>query len=41
MDSEHIIAVNPDRKAPIHKMSNYSIYADASEVIEALIKKLS
>jgi len=41
MDSEHIIAVNPDRKAPIHKMSNYSIYADASEVIEALIRKLS
>lgn len=41
MDSENIIAINPDRKAPIHKMSNYSIYADASEVIEELIKKLS
>ena len=41
MDSENIIAVNPDRKAPIHKMSNYSIYADAAEVIEEMIRKLS
>ena len=41
MDSENIIAVNPDRKAPIHKMSNYSIYADAVEVIEEMIRRLS
>lgn len=40
IDSQNIIAVNPDRKAPIHKVSNYSIYADAGEVVEQLIRKL-
>ncbi len=38
--SEMIIAVNPDQDAPIHKVSDYSIYEDANKVIEILLNKL-
>lgn len=40
IESEMIIAVNPDQDAPIHKVSDYSIYEDANKVIETLLNKL-
>ncbi len=40
MNAEKIIAVNRDPKAPIHRFSDYSIYADCSAFLEALIRKL-
>ena len=39
IDSEVIAAVNPDEKAPIHKYSDYSVYADANEVIRLLLER--
>lgn len=35
-----IIAVNPDPNAPIHKHSNYSVYADADCVIDEMLSQL-
>ncbi len=40
IDSECIVAVNPDRGAPIHQVSDYSIYADAGQVISGLLDAL-
>ena len=40
IDSEYIAAINLDRGAPIHQVSDCSIYADAGEVIVELLKKL-
>ncbi len=39
IDSEVIVAVNPDEKAPIHRYSDYSVFADANEVIGMLLEK--
>jgi electron transfer flavoprotein alpha subunit len=41
IESEEIIAVNTDRKAPIHSISHYSIYTDANKVIGQLLELLS
>jgi len=40
MGAKNIVAVNPDPSAPIHKYSNYSIYADAVSVIDAMLAQL-
>ena len=41
IDAQHIVAINPDRKAPIHRVSDYSIYAPAEEVVRQLLAELS
>lgn len=40
IDAECIVAVNPDRNAPIHAVSDYSIYADAGAVISDVLERL-
>lgn len=40
MDAECVVAVNPDRNAPIHQVSDYSILTDAQPVISALLDAL-
>ena len=40
IDSGTIVAVNPDRSAPIHQVSNYSVYADGNAVVAALLAAL-
>lgn len=38
--SKKIIAINNDKSAPIHNYADYSLYADACEVIECMIEKV-
>lgn len=39
LEAGTIIAVNHDRKAPIHQYSDYSIVADCGAVLDALLRK--
>lgn len=41
IDAQHIVAVNPDRMAPIHRVSDYSIYAPAGDVVQQLLTALA
>ena len=41
MDSGYVIAVNPDPEAPIHQVSDYSVYEDANTVIPMLLDQLT
>jgi electron transfer flavoprotein alpha subunit len=36
-NSQRIVAINPDADAPIHKVADFSIIADAQEILPALI----
>lgn len=40
IDSEYIVSVNTDPNAPIHRISDYSICADAQQVVSALLEAL-
>ena len=41
IDAKFIVAINPDENAPIMKVANFAVAADAREVLPAMLKALS